>query len=553
MERIWLKSYQPGVPADIDPDKYDSLNDMFLECFKKYQHLPAFTSMGQTIDYASLEQQSKAFAMFLRQTLKLPKGAHVAIMMPNLLQYPICMLGILLAGCSVVNVNPLYTPDELLYQLKDSEATAIIVLENFASTVAAVKNQTKLQHIIVARIADIFHPPKSWLVNFVVKHIKHMVKPWHLKDFYWYKDALEAGGKFTFQPVSVTGKDIAFLQYTGGTTGKAKGAMLLHRNMVANMEQISAWINDIIIPGKEIIVTAIPLYHIFSLTANCLTFMRCGALNVLVTNPRDTKAFITDLKRYKFTIITGVNTLYNLLLNQPDISSVDFSGLKMSLGGGMAVQEVVAKRWQEVTKCPLLEAYGLTETAPAACINPMNLKGYNGSIGLPISSTYVSIRDEDRKEVAIGGVGELWIKGPQVMAGYWNQPEETANVLVEDGWLRTGDIATIDANGFVRIVDRSKDIINVSGFKVFPTEVEAVLSAMPGVLEVAVVGVPDAGQGESVKAFIVRKDSKITEADVRKYAHEHLTGYKIPHYIEFRESLPKTNVGKILRRALRDE
>lgn len=551
MERIWLKSYQPGVPADIDADKYTSLNEMFEECFAKYKDLPAYTNMGVTISYSELEHFAKSFASYLRNVLKLKKGAHVAIMMPNLLQYPICMLGTLLAGCTVVNVNPLYTPDELSSQLKDSQAEAIIVLENFAHTLSTVLSQTNVKHIVVARISDFFHQPKATIANFVIKYVKRMVPSWSFEKFCWYKDAITQGEKFRFQPEKVIGQDIAFLQYTGGTTGKAKGAMLTHRNLVGNMEQIAAWLSQTLVPGKEIIITALPLYHIFSLTANCLTFMRFGALNVLITNPRDTKAFISDLKKFKFTTITGVNTLFNLLLNQEDFANVDFSALKLALGGGMAVQEIVAKRWQDLTKTRLLEAYGLSETSPGVCINPMNLTAYNGSIGLPICSTEVSIRDEQQQELAIGEAGELWVRGPQVMLGYWNQPEETSNVLSPDGWLRTGDIATIDNNGFVRIVDRLKDIINVSGFKVFPNEVESVLAAMPGVLEVAVVGVDDSTQGEAVKAFIVRKDQSITEQDVKNYCHQHLTGYKIPHFIEFRVTLPKTNVGKILRRELR--
>lgn len=551
MEKIWLQSYQPGVPADIDPDKYASLNELFNESFQKYKDLPAFSNMGQSITYAELERDSKAFAAFLQSTLNISKGQKVAIMMPNLLQYPITMLGILLAGCTVVNCNPLYTADELQQQLKDSQATAIVVLENFAHTVADVIDQTAVKHVIVARIGDIFRGPKASLVNFVIKYIKRMVPAWSFVEFYWYKEAIALGLEETYKEEIVTGKDIAFLQYTGGTTGVAKGAMLTHRNMVANMEQAAAWLSQTLTPEQEIIITAIPLYHIFSLTANCLTFIRLGALNVLITNPRDTKSFISDLKKFKFTTITGVNTLFNLLLNQPEFETVDFSHLKLALGGGMQVQQVVAQRWQTLTKCRLLEAYGLTETSPAVCINPMNLNSYNGSIGLPISSTDVSIRNDHGEELGVDTPGELWVHGPQVMMGYWNQPAETANVLNSDGWLRTGDVATIDSKGFVRIVDRIKDMINVSGFKVVPNEIEAVLAAMPGILEAAVVGVADPEQGESVKAFIVRKVPGITEHDVRNYCHQHLTGYKIPRFIEFRDSLPKNNVGKILRRELR--
>ncbi len=472
-------------------------------------------------------------------------------MMPNLLQYPIAMLGTMLAGCTVVNINPLYTADELKYQLQDSGAVAIIVLENFAHTLADIIVNTAVKHVIVTRISDIFSAPKSWLVNCVIKYVKRMVPSWNIEKFYWYKDIMQQDQQQVYVDPKLTGKDIAFLQYTGGTTGPAKGAMLTHRNMVANMEQVVAWLGQTIVPKQEIIITALPLYHIFSLTANCLTFIRYGALNVLITNPRDLPGFIKELKRHKFTTLTGVNTLFNLLLNYPDFSNVDFSHLKLSLGGGMAVQEAVALRWQQLTKCRLLEAYGLTETSPAVCINPMNLAGFNGSIGLPISSTEISVRDDQNQELAVGETGELWVKGPQVMLGYWQQMAETQNVLSADGWLRTGDIVTVDQLGFVRIVDRKKDIINVSGFKVYPNEVEGVLAKMPQILEVAVIGVTDPAQGESVKAFIVKKDASLTEQQVIDFCHQHLTGYKIPHKIEFRGSLPKSNVGKILRRALR--
>jgi len=551
MRSIWLNSYEPGVPATINPDQYASLNDLFAESFLKYKEFPAYTNMGQTLSYAALEEQSRHFAAYLKNKLNLAKGDRFAIMMPNVLQYPIAMLGILRAGCTVVNFNPMYTPDELEHQLDDSQAVGIIVLENFAHTVAEVIARTAVKHVVVTRVSDILDPPKSIIVNIVVKYIKRMIPAWNIPGYSWYKDIMAQGAATQFTEQVVNGTDLAYLQYTGGTTGRAKGAMLTHRNMVANLLQASAWLSKILTPGKEIVITALPLYHIFSLTANCLTFIHYGGHNILITNPRDTKAFIKDLKRFKFTIMTGVNTLFNLLLNQPKFATVDFSNLKISLGGGMAVQKIVAERWQLLTKSPLLEAYGLTETSPAACINPMNLKGYNGSIGLPISSTEISVRDDNNHELGIGDIGELCIRGPQVMKGYWQQEAETLNVLSADGWLHTGDIVKVDSNGFVFLVDRKKDVIVVSGFKVFPNDIEDVLSAMPGVLEVAVVGVPDPEHGEIVKAFIVKKNQNLTEQSVLDFCHQHLTGYKIPKVIEFRDSLPKTNVGKILRRALR--
>jgi len=551
MEGVWLKNYQAGVPESINPDRYASLNELLAHACSKYKDLPAFANMGKVLSYAELDQQASAFAAFLQQKLQIPKGERFAIMMPNLLQYPIAMLGILRAGCIVVNVNPLYTPDELEHQLNDAQAIGIIVLENYARTVAEVVHKTQVKHVIVTKIGDVLSPPKSILVNFVVKYIKKMVPAWNIKNFYWYKDAITQGAALTYQPVKLTNKDIAFLQYTGGTTGRAKGAILTHRNLLANVEQVTAWALPLLQLGKEINITALPLYHIFSLTGNCITFMNLGAMQILITNPRDTAGFIKELKKYKFTTITGVNTLFAALLRHPLFSSVDFSNLKVALAGGMAVQKVISESWQQVTNHRLVEAYGLTETSPGVCINPFNIDHYNGSVGLPLPSTEISVRDDHNTEVNIGETGELWVRGPQVMRGYWQQDKETQNVLTADGWLRTGDMVVVDAQGFVRIVDRKKDIINISGFKVYPNEIEDVLAAMPGVLEVAVVGVEDANHGELVKAFIVKKDPNITEQTVIDYCHLHLTGYKIPKVIEFRGSLPKSNVGKILRRALR--
>lgn len=551
MEPIWYQSYPPGVPHTIDPDSYPSLNALFAEAFAKYKDLPAYTNMGQVLTYAQTDALANNFASFLKSKLSLAKGERVAIMMPDIMQYPIAMLGILRAGCTVVNVNPMYTPDEFIVQLRDAQATTIIVLENFAHVVSDSLAETQIKNVIVAKISDVFPRYLSWLVDLVVRRIKHMVAPWKFPKFYWYNDAIALGAQHKFNEVNVNGHDLAFLQYTGGTTGTPKGAMLTHRNMVANVLQASAWLKNVLEPGKEIIVTPLPLYHIFSLTANCLAFINYGALNVLITDPRDRKTFIKELKRHKFTAITGVNTLFNLLLNIPEFSTLDFSHLKVALGGGMPVQKAIAAKWQEVTKHPLLEAYGLSETSPAVCINPLNLKSYNGTVGLPVPSTEISIRDDDGKELGIDEPGELCVRGPQVMLGYWHQESETKHVLTSDGWLHTGDIAKINAQGFVSIVDRKKDLIMVSGFKVYPTEVEDVLAFMPGVKEVAVVAAPDPVAGEMVKAFIVSTDPEMTKESVRAYCKLHLTGYKIPKEVEFRDSLPKSNVGKVLRRELK--
>jgi long-chain acyl-CoA synthetase len=551
MEPVWLKHYQEGVPATIDPDQYASLNALLAESFMNYKDLPAFANMGQVITYADVEQKSRDFAAFLQNKLKLVKGDRVAIMMPNLIQYPVALFGILRAGCTAVNVNPLYTAEEFEHQVCDAQATTLIVLENFAHVVMDARKKTIIKNIIVTKISDVFPFPKSLLVDCVIKYVKHMVPRWKLQSFYWYKDVLEQGAQCKYTDPCVTGSDIAFLQYTGGTTGVPKGAMLTHRNMVANTIQGRAWLSIMMQPSKEIIITALPLYHIFSLTVNCFLFFNIGGLNVLITNPRDTSSFIKDLKKHKFTIITGVNTLFNLLLNSKGFDTVNFESLKLAVGGGMAVQKVVANRWQELTKSPLLQGYGLTETSPVVCMMPLDTKTFRDSIGLPLPSTEIVIRDESGKELGFDEAGELCIRGPQVMSGYWNQVSETKNVLDDAGWVRTGDIASVSPDGFVKIVDRKKDLILVSGFKVFPNEVEEIIAAMPGVREVAIVGVPDPTSGERVKAVVVSNNPSMTADDVRAYCHEHLTGYKIPRDVEFRDSLPKNNVGKILRRELR--
>ncbi len=553
MEKVWLKHYPEGVPHEIDPGRYNSIVEIFNESVERFAQRDAFTNLGVTLTYTELDQRSTRFASYLQNVLKLQKGARVAIMMPNLLQYPIAIFGILKAGMTVVNVNPLYTPRELKHQLNDSRADAIVIVENFAHTLEEVIQETNLKQVILTSIGDACPSIKRFIVNSVVKYIKKMVPNYSLPGAHKFNDCLEQGARHEFKPVEVVADDIAFLQYTGGTTGVAKGAVLLHRNMVANILQASAWLSPLIEEGQEIVITALPLYHIFSLTANCMAFMKFGGLNVLITNPRDMPGFVKELQKFKFTALTGVNTLFNGLLNTPGFDKLDFSSFKMALGGGMAVQEAVAKKWQQVTHKPLLEAYGLTETAPAVTINPMNLTSYNGTIGLPVPSTEVSIRDEDGKELGINEPGELWVRGPQVMAGYLDRPQETAKVLSDDGWLATGDVACVNEQGYLKIVDRKKDMILVSGFNVYPNEIEDVVASHPGVLEVAAVGVPSEASGEVVKLFVVKKNSALTEADLFAYCKDNLTGYKRPKEIEFRDELPKSNVGKILRRELREE
>jgi long-chain acyl-CoA synthetase len=552
MERIWLKEYPKGVPAEINPDEYASLKAVFEDSCRRYAALPAYSNLGFTLTYADLERLSRQFGAWLQKTAGLKKGDRVAIMMPNLLQYPVALFGILRCGMVAVNVNPLYTARELEHQLRDAEAQAIVIVENFAATLQEALSQVDLKAVVTTQIGDMLPSPKRALVNFVVKRVKKMVPAWRIPGTVTFRSVLAQGASQRLDEVQVGHEDIAFLQYTGGTTGVAKGAVLTHRNMVANVLQASAWLGSYLESGEETVITALPLYHIFSLTANCLTFMKIGGHNILITNPRDMPGFVKELAKVEFTSITGVNTLFNGLLHTPGFERLDFSALKISLGGGMAVQRAVASKWKEVTGVPLIEAYGLTETAPAACINPLDLKDYNGSIGLPIPSTDISIRDDDGGELKVGEVGELCFKGPQVMRGYWNRPDETAKVLSADGWLRTGDMGRIDSLGYVYIVDRKKDMILVSGFNVYPNEVEDVMMMHPGVREVAAVGVADEHSGEVVKIFVVKKDPELTIEALREYAHKELTGYKRPKYIEFRDELPKSNVGKILRRELRD-
>jgi long-chain acyl-CoA synthetase len=551
VEKIWLKSYPPGVPAEIRYDEYPSIGALVEASVKKYAARPAYHNMGKTISFGELDRLTRAFGAWL-QAHGLAKGARVAIMMPNVLQYPVALFGTLRAGCVVVNVNPLYTARELEHQLNDSGAEVIVILENFASVLQQVVGRTKLKHIVVATLGDMLGF-KGTIVNFVVRNVKKMVPAYELPGALRFNDVVAAGERHELKRVEVGLEDIAFLQYTGGTTGVAKGAMLLHRNILANLEMVYWWQKPFLGDDQQIVITALPLYHIFSLTGNCLTYMKMGGCNVLITNPRDIPGFVKELAKHKFTVITGVNTLFNALLNHPDFAKLDFSQLKLTIGGGMAVQRAVAERWQKLTGKALLEAYGLTETSPGVCINPLNLTEYNGAIGLPLPSTEIEVRDDAGKAQPIGGVGELCVRGPQVMKGYWQRPEETAKVVSPDGFFATGDVATVDDKGFVRIVDRKKDMVLVSGFNVYPNEVEDVVAQHAGVLECAVIGVPDDKSGEAVKLFVVKKDPALTEDDLRKHCEANLTGYKRPKYIEFRAELPKTNVGKILRRALRDE
>ncbi len=552
MERPWLNSYQQGIKDHVDINAFNSVAEVFERSVEKYAELPAFSNMGSTLSFQQMGELTTSLAAYLQSLPGMQKGDRVAVMMPNVLQNPIAIFAVLRAGYTVVNVNPLYTARELRHQLKDSGAKVIIVVDNFCHTLQEAIAETDIQQVVTTQLGDMLKFPKSAIVNLVVKHVKKMVPPYSLPGSITFKQALAIGRSSEFTPPNLGHDDIAFLQYTGGTTGVAKGAVLTNRNMVANMQQASEWISKLVEERKEIIITALPLYHIFSLTANCLTFMKIGGLNYLITNPRDMPGFVKELGSVNFTVITGVNTLFNGLLNAEGFDQLDFSHLKMTLGGGMAVQQAVAERWKRVTGVPLLEAYGLTETSPAVCINPMDLPAYNGSIGLPVPLTDVSIRTEDGEFLPIGEVGELCVRGPQVMRGYWEKPEETAFVLDEEGWFKTGDIAVMDESGFVRLVDRKKDMILVSGFNVFPNEVEGVIAACPGVLEVGVIGVADEKSGEAVKAVVVKSDASLTEQDIIDYCRKELTSYKVPRIIEFRDELPKTNVGKILRRELRD-
>ncbi|PZN27494.1 MAG: long-chain-fatty-acid--CoA ligase [Proteobacteria bacterium] len=551
--KVWLDSYPPGVPAEINPAEYPSINALLAEGCARFADQPAYTSMGTTITYREYETLARDFAAWLQQHAQLRRGDRIAIMLPNVLQYPIALYGALLAGLVVVNTNPLYTARELEHQLIDSGASAIVILENFAHILEQVIGNTNVKTVVVTGVGDRLHWPKSAIVNLVVRHVRRQVPSWRLPGAIRFNQALEQGRYAELTPVEPQPDDIAFLQYTGGTTGVAKGAMLTHRNMVANVLQASAWIGTELRFGRDVIITALPLYHIFALTANWLVFVRFGAHNVLIVNARDFPAFVAELKKYPFSYISGVNTLFNALLNTPGFDSVDFSHLKITLGGGMAVQRSVAERWKQVTGNVLTQAWGLTETSPAACINPFSLQEFNGSIGLPIPSTEVSIRDDSGRDLGLNQSGEICVRGPQVMRGYWNRPDETEKVMIEGGWLRTGDIGRMDERGFVYIEDRKKDMILVSGFNVYPNEIEEAAAAHPGVLEVAAVAQPDERSGEVVALFVVRKDPQLTAQQLIDHCRERLTGYKVPKHVYFRDELPKTNVGKIMRRPLREE
>ena len=552
MEKVWLKSYPEGIPAEMPPSEFRSVREMFESAFKAYPDRPAYTNMGTTMSFRQLDKLSMQFASYLQQELSLTRGERVAIMLPNILQYPVALCGIFRAGLVVVNVNPLYTARELEHQLSDSGAKCIIILENFAHILEEVVGKTSVEQVVLTGIGDMLSFPKGVLTNFVLRHIKKSVPKYSLPGGCRFKSALEAGAPLQLSPVELGFADIAFLQYTGGTTGVSKGAMLSHRNMVSNVQQTIVWQADAYADLESIIaITALPLYHIFSLQGNCLTVMAQGGLNVLITNPRDFEGFAKEIARYPFNLLTAVNTMFAALLNTPSFDKIDFSSLRVCIGGGMAVQPAVAKEWRERTGGPVLQGYGLTETSPAAIVNPIGAE-FTGAIGLPLPSTEVSIRDDDGKDLGVGDVGEICIKGPQVMEGYWRRPAETQNVMLPGGWLRTGDIGRVDENGYVFIEDRKKDMILVSGFNVYPNEIENVVVEMDGILEAAAIGIEDERSGEVVKIYAVRKNDTVTEQDVLDYCRENLTNYKRPRSIEFRDELPKTNVGKILRRALRD-
>ncbi|WP_312242397.1 long-chain-fatty-acid--CoA ligase FadD [Pantoea sp.] len=552
MNKVWLKRYPADVPAEINADRYTSLVDLFEQAAERYADKPAFENMGQQLTFRQLESQSRAFAAYLQQGLKLQKGERVALMMPNLLQYPVALFGALRAGMVVVNVNPLYTPRELKHQLNDSGAGAIVIISNFAHTLEKIVAETAIKHVILTRMGDELAPVKATLVNFVVKYIKKLVPKYDLPGAIAFRSALQEGALMAYQRPDILNSDLAFLQYTGGTTGVAKGAMLTHRNMQANLEQTKATYGSLLRDGKEHVVTALPLYHIFALTVNALLFLELGGHNLLITNPRDIPGFVKALGKFPFTALTGVNTLFNALLNEPQFHKLDFSTLRLSAGGGMAVQKAVAERWEKLTGHYLLEGYGLTECSPLVSVNPYNITSHTGSIGLPVPSTDIRILDEQGNEVPAGEPGELCIRGPQVMSGYWQRPKETEEVL-KNGWLHSGDIVTVDQEGFIRIVDRKKDMILVSGFNVYPNEIEDVLMQHPKVREAAAISVPSDLSGEAVKVCVVKKDPTLTKEELLDHCRRQLTGYKVPKIIEFRDELPKSNVGKILRRELRDE
>ncbi|WP_415062468.1 AMP-binding protein [Bdellovibrio sp.] len=551
MEKIWLKNYPKGVSTEVDLSKYSSLYDIYEESIRMFSSKKAFTNMGVSLTFSELDRKVDIFASFLQNELKLKKGDRIAIQMPNLLQFPIVAFAALRCGLTIVNTNPLYTAKEMQHQFKDSGAKAIVILANYAHLLEQILKDTDIESIVITEIADLFPTPKRLLVNSVVKYIKKMVPAYHLPQAYTFRQALELGAMKPSQKISTTLEDIAFLQYTGGTTGVAKGAMLLHRNVLANVLQIRDWMTPKLREGEEIAIAALPLYHIFALTLNCLGLLRYGAENVLITNPRDIPGFIKELKKTPFSVMAGVNTLFNALMNNPEFMTIDFSKVKVSVAGAMTLQKSVAEKWMELTKSVIVEGYGLTEASPVVCCNPIDGTDKVGTIGLPFPSTDIKLLNDDDQEVGLGEAGELCCKGPQVMAGYWKRDDETAKVL-KDGWLRTGDIAMFDENGFFKIVDRKKDMILVSGFNVYPNEVEEAIAGHPGVLEVAAIGVPDEHSGEIVKAVVVKKDPNLTAEDVIAFARKSLTNYKVPRLVEFRTELPKTNVGKILRRALRE-
>jgi long-chain acyl-CoA synthetase len=555
VEKIWLRNYPAGVPADINPDEIASLQALIERSFAKFADRPAYTLMDRTLTYGELDRLSRQFAAYLQKVAGLKKGDRIAIMLPNVLQYPVAIAGAFRAGLTIVNTNPLYTPRELEHQLKDSGARAIVILESFAHTLDEVRASTGVETVIVTGIGDLLGFPKSAIVNFVLRHVRKQVPEYSLPGAVRFNEALSKGKYENLEPVTLDHEDIAFLQYTGGTTGVSKGAVLTHRNMVSNVMQSEAWMGPSLreASGQMVLITALPLYHIFSLTANCLLFMNLGAHNVLIANPRDFPGFVKELSKYRYTFFSGVNTLFNALLNTPGFDKLDFSALKVSLGGGMAVQRAVAERWKQVTGNTLTQAWGLTETSPAACINRFDEAEFTGSIGLPISSTVVTIRDDDGNVLPVRQSGEICVEGPQVMRGYWNRPDETEKVMIDGRILRTGDIGYMDENGYVFIEDRKKDMILVSGFNVYPNEVEGVAVTHPGVLEVAAVAQPDERAGEVVALFAVKKDPSLTEAELIDHCRKALTGYKVPKRVYFRDELPKTNVGKILRRELKDQ
>ncbi|AVR78265.1 long-chain-fatty-acid--CoA ligase [Neisseria mucosa] len=553
MEKLWLNSYEQGVNAEIDITQYSSISDVFRQSVEKFAHQPAFQNMGKTLTYAEVGKLAENFASYLQNVLKLPRGERVAIMLPNLLQYPIALFGILQAGLVAVNTNPLYTPRELEHQLKDSGATTIIVLENFANTLELVLPRTQIKHVIVASVGEMFGFFKGTLMNFVLRKIKKMVPEYRISGAIPFQTTLKEGAAHTFRPVTLTREDTALLQYTGGTTGVAKGAVLSHGNICANMLQAKEWIKNQLREGKETVIAALPLYHIFALTVNLMIFTNAGSKIILITNPRDMKGFIGELKKERISVFIGVNTLFNGMVNQPDFAAVDFSNLRLTLGGGMATQKAVAEKWKKITGTPIVEAYGLTEASPGVCCNPLNIEAYSGGIGLPVPSTEVELRDADGKEVGIGQPGELWVRGPQVMKGYWNRPEETAKTIDARGFLETGDIAVMDEKGWLKLVDRKKDLIVVSGFNVYPNEIEEVVSHNDKVMEVACIGVPNEKTGEALKVFVVKKDPSLTKEELIEFCRTELTAYKVPKDIEFRDELPKSNVGKILRRELREQ